>query len=342
MEWLYFRSQGIGGSEIGAVLNISRWHDALRVHMNKIGEDAGTFSGNRYTRFGKYHEEHTIAPMYQYWDHSHPGEERMFMNMDAKYKINRVRKVNAYIINEKYPWLFGSIDRKILPKYKGGEVGILEAKNTTKMEQDAYELGFNQDFYAQVQDYLLLTEWDYADIAMHTDGNDFHVVRVLPDQRWHDWIIEKSYAFWQNVLHCRKIKEEYGIDKYYMANERLFPVEAREAIGLLQSLEPETTGLESELELVQELIKPTPTLTRTVADDRIKQMTFEYWKASQEAKAAEALKTKHQTNIIRWLGGIHRAEAPDGFWVSFAPNINGIRSINYNRPYVEGKIGTDI
>ena len=57
-QWLDFRMQGLGGSEIGGVFGQSKWDDAMKVHLNKTSEPMTSFSGNRFTKTGQWLEDH--------------------------------------------------------------------------------------------------------------------------------------------------------------------------------------------------------------------------------------------------------------------------------------------
>jgi predicted phage-related endonuclease len=117
--WLAYRENGIGGSEMGAILGQADYTDPIKVYLEKIGEPVSGFQGNRFSRFGKLLEP-TICDLYQYWDPAGDAE-LMLINKEEKTKHRKVKRVNGFIFNTKYPWLFASIDRQIMKDLDGEE-----------------------------------------------------------------------------------------------------------------------------------------------------------------------------------------------------------------------------
>ena len=140
--------------------------------------------------------------------------------------------------------------------------GILECKNTTTMEKKRYKHGISPDFFFQVYTYLMITEWEYVDIAIHFDGNNLEVVTFFPDKDVFEYIQYHTAEFWKNVEKCREIKKEYKIGSYYGVPDYYHEPEQMEGIGLLQSLEPEFVGHSREVEAIKDLIIPTPEFTQ--------------------------------------------------------------------------------
>jgi hypothetical protein len=318
-EWLALRDNGIGGSEIGGVLGIADYMDPIKVFLSKIGEDVGTFEGNRFSRFGHLMEP-IIADLYQYWE-VEGGCDTMLINKEKKNRLRRVQRVNGYIKNEKYPWLFASLDRRIMGDSRGR--GILETKNTTTMEKDRYTYGFNRSFYCQVQQYLLIDEADFADVAIYYDGNNYEVRPVEPDKDVQQLIIEESREFWLKVEKAREIKKAFKIDKYYGNHMDFIPVEHREGVGMLMGLEPELTGSESEHEFIRALVKPTKEFTQR--DGKADELTRvkRYHKLGELGKKIKAHRDAVQAQLIVDLGGYHQANFGDAGYFSYKPQENG-------------------
>ena len=66
-QWLELRRQGIGGSEVAAVLERSKWSSALEIYWDKIFETPDKNIEGRYIESGNFHEP-WIRTNYQYWD----------------------------------------------------------------------------------------------------------------------------------------------------------------------------------------------------------------------------------------------------------------------------------
>jgi len=339
-QWLKYREGGFGGSEVCAAISAvlgdqgSKNSDPIKIHLNKIGEPVTTFSGNRFTKFGKQKEE-AIAHNYQFHDHNDPDCEVMLDNeASRKKKFNYVRLQDCYITNDKYPWLFASIDRRILrnktsanPLARKGR-GLLECKNTTSMEKNRYTYGINPDFYYQVYQYLMLTEWDYADVAIEYDGNNFEVITLEPRKEIFEFIEHESVKVWQNILECRKIKIEYDLDTYYGVPDSFFTSKQWDGVEKLMALEPEMRGTESEKKFIREVIVPTEEYTEMEGTQKIWDLAVVERVAINKKKAILDDKLRKVNNrIIRSLSGTHIANFEGGV-VSYKPNKVGVSSIH--------------
>lgn len=312
-EWLALRANGVGGSEIGGVLGQSEYLDPIKVYLNKIGE-AESFKGNRFTRMGKILED-LIADMYCYWE-TDCDCDTMLINWENNRKLRRVERVNGYVVNDKYPWLYASLDRKIRGDSRGR--GHLETKNTTGWEKDKYIHGFNPSFYCQVQQYLLLDEADFTDVAIYYDGNNFDVKPVYPDAEVQKLIIEESQKFWLRVEKAREIKKTFGITSYYGTNIDFIPEEQREGIYMLMQLEPELTGTETEYKFLQDLIKPTKEYTEMNGTDMQRQLVSQYLAHGVSKKTAQRLQTAIKEQLVVSLGGYHKAIWGGNEYISYA------------------------
>lgn len=340
-RWLKFREGGIGGSEVCASISDilgdkgSKNSDPIKIHLNKIQEPVTTFAGNRFSKYGVLREP-GIADQYQYWDFGNPDCEIMLDNQIAGNKLNYVRTQDCYIINSKYPWLLASIDRRILRNRKSKRLlarkrGILECKNTTSMEKNRYQYGISPDFYFQVYTYLMLTEWEYADVAIHFDGNNFEVITLEPRKDIFEFIEHHTANFWKNVLKCLKIKLEYNIDTYYGVPDYYHEPEQMEGIAKLQALEPELLGTESEAKFLREIIKPTEEYTEMMGNDELWGLAVvERPKISEQKKAIDGELRLVNNKIIRELSGTHVANY-DGGVVSYKPDSRGISKIHVSK-----------
>ncbi len=327
-KWLDFRTKGVGGSECGEVFNESKWGDSLKLYLNKIGEPISTFYGNRHTEFGKF-DEPQIADLYQYWDEqSDDPIMQMFKNRENKVKINTVRSEFAYVVNPKFPWLFASIDRRILRnKHLKRGRGVLECKNTTSMEKNTYKYGINPAHVLQVYQYLMILEWEYADVAIKYDGNNFDVVTFEPNKEMFESIEYTTAKFWSNVEKARRIKLDYKIDSYYGMPDYYFSEQQLEGVAMLQALEPEITPVT--YKWIKELVHPTPEYSEMIGTDKLLSLASEYNKYKDIKVEAESNVNKYKASIIAELKGTHVANYETGR-ISYKPDKNGKCSVRVN------------
>ncbi len=336
-KWYQFRMRGIGSSEAPSVCSIyseplaqETYVSGVKTFMEKIGEPVPPFMGNIHTESGHFHEPHMIG-LYRHFDKTNDDPVHVFINRTKGLKFNRVVRRQAYVVNRKYPWLFGSPDAF---GYKGKKRYGVEAKFTNSIDAGKYVNKISPSFIIQVMTILIITGWEYVDVCIFIDGKWFHVHTVTPDKEWFDFIIESTYDFWSKVQEARNIKIKYGVESYYGVHEDFMPAEWKEAkeelkgnspVGVLQSLEPEFTGTGVEHEFIKKMIIPR-------ADDSVMEITQEQWEIlmkykenlNMEKKYANE-KAKSQHGLIRSLGGYNRAEIPEdtSSYFSYKENKNG-------------------
>lgn len=199
-EWFDFRLNGIGGSEMGTILNLNPYETAARVFHEKIGNMEPNKDDSEFMFWGREHED-KIAEVWQYWD----GTDYGYLDNRAENKIiRRCRNVNGYVINPDFPWLFASLDRLI--NIEGGrnmftgepltEESVLECKTLSYWGALAWEDGMPIYYLTQIHTYMIIFEVDYAEIAILTDGNKFRVEYIKRDDKLCDSIINISKAWW--------------------------------------------------------------------------------------------------------------------------------------------------
>lgn len=210
--WYDFRLRGIGGSEMAAIL---RQHDRMspvRIFHEKVG-DYPQFQEDKEVMFhGRVHEDY-IAQIWQYWD---GDAESMMVNYENRNYVRKCRKIDAYVVNPDYPWLFASVDRLIniksgfmFPEKKPlDKEGVLELKQISGWERKRWEGGVPIYYYIQTHHYMIVLELDYAEICMLVDGNQLVVEPIERNNDLCDRIIAISRKFWyDNVLPARKAYE---------------------------------------------------------------------------------------------------------------------------------------
>lgn len=177
-EWLQDRRKGIGGSDVAAILGLSKWRSPYQVWLDKTGQ------------MNFDNEESEPA----YW--GNVLEEVVAKEFTARTGI-KARRRNRVFQHKKYPFLRANIDRDIV-----GENAILECKTANSFllkEWQAEEIPTS--YLCQVQHYMNVLEADYAYIAVLVGGQKFICKRIERDQELIDLITRELVEFWQvNVM----------------------------------------------------------------------------------------------------------------------------------------------
>lgn len=174
--WLEARRGGIGGSDVAAIMGVSKWRTPLDVYLEKIGESAGQ-PENEAMRWGKRLEPVVIAAF----------EEEAHV---------QVERVNGILKCEARPWMLATIDG-----YTDDPRAIVEAKTARTADGwgDAGTADIPLPYYLQVQHYLCVTGDTLAYVPVLIGGQDFRVYEIDADQTLHQQLIEIEEAFWCRV-----------------------------------------------------------------------------------------------------------------------------------------------
>lgn len=132
-EWKSLRKQYIGGSDAASVIGMNPYKSPYALWAEKTGK-IPEFEGNLATDVGAYMEDF-IA--------------KRFEQETGK----KVRRENASILNDKYPWAIANYDRLVV-----GEDAGLECKYTDSLNLKRYKNGeYPERFYAQCVHYLAVS-----------------------------------------------------------------------------------------------------------------------------------------------------------------------------------------
>lgn len=176
-EWLAIRHQYIGGSDAAAVIGLSPYKSAYTLWAEKTNK-IPPFEGNILTRVGA-HLEDLIAQLFE----EETGK--------------KVRRKNATMVNDLYPYACANIDRAIV-----GENAFLEIKTTTSIpaiKQINKAEEFPELYYAQVVHYMAVGNYDHAFLAVLINCRDLKIFELKRDQAEIDALMNAEAEFWKHV-----------------------------------------------------------------------------------------------------------------------------------------------
>ncbi len=187
-EWDALRSNGLGGSEIAAVVGLSPWQSRYSLWHRKRGNigkqevNAGMAWGTR------------LEPVVcDAWAEQHPE----FWSMEA-----------GTYSNDERPWQLANVDRLLFPTEgvtaKTSPLGILEVK--TAHTYDAWKWGLSGTdeippyYRCQVLWYMDALGVHAGHVAALIGGSDYreYVIPYVADEA--EWLREQGRLFWQSVL----------------------------------------------------------------------------------------------------------------------------------------------
>jgi putative phage-type endonuclease len=185
-EWLSDRKRGIGGSDVAAIVGMSKWRTPMDVYLDKIGEIADQ-PDNPSMLWGR-----TLEPVVR----------QHYCNVTGD--AVALQDSNTIVQHPTIPYLLASVDGVILSE-AGEPSGILEVK--TARTADGWGLEWSADIpdhYAlQVQHYLCVTDLDFARVAVLIGGSDFRIYHVPRCPETIDALVQACVTFWKDHVEPR-------------------------------------------------------------------------------------------------------------------------------------------
>jgi putative phage-type endonuclease len=301
-EWQSLRqsfvSRGmVGGSDAGTLLGLNKYKSAINLFYQSVGINSLPNKMNGAMLHGKQLEDY-VADCWQYFDGT---EEGWVDNTLTNNKIKKFSKVKAIIENPKYPFLFANIDAKITkhPNY-GRKAGVLEIKTISGYSADSYEAGLPPSYLLQVQHYMLVTEWDYAEICYLKDGRDLGCVTFEADAEIQMAILDAAINFNRRVTQARQAI--YGVQ------------DQNEALQIASQFEPDADHTQAFNEFVSEKHKARENEVSIQGTDEHEQWAYSYTKLNADIKALESDKQLYQNRLKQVMEkeGATIMELPNG------------------------------
>ena len=177
-EFLQDRMTGIGGSDVAAILGLSKWRTPYRVWEEKTGRKKAE-DGKELFHFGNVLEQ-VVADEFS-----------------ARRGV-KVQRRNQMFRSEKHPELVANIDRYIV----GG--GVLECKTADKFTRHLWGDSASDDvpeyYLTQVQHYMNVTGWHEGYLAVLIGGNEYRDYEIPYDAELAEYCAARCSEFWNNYV----------------------------------------------------------------------------------------------------------------------------------------------
>lgn len=175
-SWHEQRRSGIGGSDVAALLGLSKWKSPYQLFLEKTG-NAPPQEDNEAMYWGRMLEP-VIRDAY---------EEKTG---------KRVTVPDSIIKHPEHSFMLANLDGVT------DDRRVLEIK-TTRDGKEWGEPGTDEiPFYylTQVQHYLCVTGLELADVAVLIGSSDFRIYHVKADRDLHQMLIDAESDFWQHTI----------------------------------------------------------------------------------------------------------------------------------------------
>lgn len=177
-EWLKYRKRGIGGSDVAALLGISKWTSAVALWLDKTNQTNEPEEVNEAMRWGQLLE---------------PVIREQFRQITGR----PVVEVKAILQHPQYPFMIADIDG--LTVDEDGAPAILEIKNVSEYKRSEWSQGVPAYYQTQVQHYLLVTGVQKAYVIALFGGNSSGVYTVQADPEVQQMLVQVESDFWSKV-----------------------------------------------------------------------------------------------------------------------------------------------
>lgn len=191
-EWIGFRRQGIGGSDVAPIMGISPYRTALDVWMDKTG---------------RADEDEQTEAMYWGTQLEEPIAQR-FVQEHPDWMVEPVPATLVPLEGGR-SYLHANLDRVIITD-KGP--AVLEIKTASLYKQSDWKGGVPDYYLTQVCHYLLVTGWEVAYVAVLIGGNDYREYKVTRDEDDVQAVDRACEVFWKSYVKTDTMPQVVGAD----------------------------------------------------------------------------------------------------------------------------------
>lgn len=176
--WLRYRKCGIGGSDVAAILGISKWNSAISLWLDKTNQTNEPVKENEAMQWGNIMEP-------------------IIRNHFAEVTGKTVVEVKAMLQHPEHPFMLADVDG--LTTDDEGNPAILEIKTASEYKRAEWEYDIPSYYQTQVQHYLCVTGVQKAYVAVLIGGNSFKVYEMDADAEIQSMLIAVEKDFWNKV-----------------------------------------------------------------------------------------------------------------------------------------------
>jgi putative phage-type endonuclease len=178
LEQKKIRMSGIGGSDVAAILGVSKWKTSLEVYLDKIYEPTEDINVSDAIYWGNRLEPLII------------DEFQVRTGKKCAIEPNTLR-------HPQYEFMLANLDARIV-----GENAILECKTAGQFmaknwSKDGGE-NLPEEYMLQVAHYCAVANTDIAYVAVLIGGRDYRMYHYKRNLKLEEAMIKAEYNFWHN------------------------------------------------------------------------------------------------------------------------------------------------
>lgn len=280
-EWLKYRTQGIGGSDVSIIAGINPFKSVHQLWLEKTGQAEPEQTDSEYAHFGTLLE---------------PIVRKEFAERTGL----KVRQKHMLLQSEEYPFMLADLDGVI--REDSGEMAIFEAKTASAYKQEVWENGTPASYILQVQHYMAVTGARRTYIAALVGGNHFYYHVIERDKEMIGKITAMEKYFWETHVLGGTEPVPDGSE----ATTNYFNNKFSESDGTIVELPEEAVSVCMEYDRISEELKRLET-AKNAAANQLKN----YLKEAETGLAGERRITWKQINKSTLDSKRLKVEKPD-------------------------------
>jgi putative phage-type endonuclease len=176
-EWLRYRNQGIGGSDVATICGLNKYKSKVELWMEKTGQIVSKEAGEA-----------------AYW--GNVMEPIVRTEFTLRTNLN-VRLVHSILKHPIHTFMLANLDG-VIDDTLGGEC-IFEAKTASIYKLNEWEDSIPEGYMLQIQHYMAVTGYKKTFIAVLIGGNQFKYKTIERDDELIEMIIKLESDFWNYV-----------------------------------------------------------------------------------------------------------------------------------------------
>lgn len=256
-EWLAERRTGIGGSDVAALLGLSKWATPYELWLDKTGQTPIDDSPETPAQYWGSRLEAVVAAEYQ----GRTGR--------------KVQRINTMIRHPERDYLLANLDRAVVNPEIAGNVRWRDGKLTTDRVLEcktahAFAAGewgepgsddVPQSYLVQVMWYLGITGCAIADLAVLIGGSDYRIYTIERDGELIADLQEAAADFWTKHVQAGIAPDPQTVEdarhrwpQHLAAKQAVVGFEARDACIRLAEIGEQMKALEKEKDSLQALV----------------------------------------------------------------------------------------
>lgn len=322
LEWFEYRKNGIGSSEVAAVMGLNPMYPAAKLFNEKIGRIQPWTEGNVNTFWGLQMED-KIRYAYQYTD---PDKPDSYVENEREGKmIRKCRSFKGYYANPDFPHLFTSLDFML----QKGQFILRKDRPLSEMEypveaknMNAYALNKWETvpvyYIAQVMCQCMILETDYAELVIKDSNNNLHIWPVEYSPKFGQEILDRTAPFWENVTKAKALYEKACRSTELSEQEDL--------LGQVDMLEPGPDNTKAYEDFMKDKFKDSYERSEKQGDTTDILNATKYDEISKQIKKLEGDRQEPKNLLIHSMGKHEILNLGMGKSITYFADKNGKRT----------------